>query len=136
MNELEDIKLKILLQEMKLESPNANFSSRVMDKIMEKDLVLEKIKSERILGKGFWIILILFVALLVVMFVMQNSASTTEGILNQFFSGLDEKTSGYTSFFEKLGTIPLSVAGILIASSVLLFIDRFISSNMKVFSHI
>ena len=136
MNELEDIKLKILLQEMKLESPNANFSSRVMDKIMEEDLVLEKIKSERILGKGFWIILILFVALLVVMFVMQNSASTTEGILNQFFSGLDEKTSGYTSFFEKLRTNPLSVAGILIASSVLLFIDRLISSNMKVFSHI
>ncbi len=136
MNELEDIKLKILLQELKLESPDADFSSRVMDKIMKEDLVLEKIKSERILGKGFWIILILFVALLAVILIMQNSASTSEGAINQFFNGLDEKTSGYTSFFEKLGTVPVSVAGILIASSVLLFIDRFISSNMKVFSHI
>ena len=136
MNELEDIKLKILLQEMKLESPGADFSSRVMDKILEEDLVLEKIKSERILGKGFWIILILFVALLAAMFLLQNTTSETGGQLNQFFSTVNNATSGYQSFFEKLGTVPLSVAGILIATSVLLFIDRFISFNMKVFSHI
>ena len=133
MNELEDIKLKILLQEMKLESPRADFASRVMDKIVEEDIVFEKIKSERILGKGFWIILILFVALLAAMLVMQNTALTSEGQINQFFKGIDS-ASGYQSFFEKLGSVPLSVAGILIASSVLLFIDRFISSNVKVFS--
>ena len=133
MNELEDIKLKILLQEMKLESPGKDFTSNVMDKIVEEDIVFEKIKSERILGKGFWIILILFVALLAAMLVMQNTALTSEGQINQFFKGIDS-ASGYQSFFEKLGSVPLSVAGILIASSVLLFIDRFISSNVKVFS--
>ena len=134
MNELEDIKLKILLREMKLESPRADFASRVMDKILEEDVVLEKIKSERILGKGFWIILILFVALLVAMLILQNTALSSEGQINQLFKGIDSTASGYQSFFEKLGSIPLSVAGILVASSILLFIDRFISSNVKVFS--
>ncbi len=133
MNELEDIKLKILLQEMKLESPGSKFTSKVMDKILAEDLALEKIKSERILGKGFWIILILFVALLAAMLIMQNTALTSETQLDQFFKSLSGASSGYQSVFAKLGTVPLSVAGILIASTVLLFIDRFISSNTKVF---
>lgn len=134
MNELEDIKLKILLQEMKLESPGSDFKTHVMDKILAEDIALEKIKSERILGKGFWIILILFVMLLTIILVVQNTALTSETQLDQFFKSLDNASSGYQSFFDKLGTVPLSVAGILIASSVLLFIDRFISSNVKVFS--
>ena len=134
MNELEDIKLKILLQEMKLESPGKDFTSNVMEKILDEDLALERIKSERILGKGFWIILILFVALLVAILVMQNSTVASGGELNNFFNGLESATSGYNSFFSKIGNLPLSIAGILIASSILLFIDRFISSNAKVFS--
>jgi len=134
MNELEDIKLKILLQEMKLESPGKNFTSNVMDKILDEDLALERIKSERILGKGFWIILILFVALLAAILMMQNSTVASGGELNNFFNGLESATSGYNSFFSKIGNLPLSIAGILIASSILLFIDRFISSNAKVFS--
>ncbi|MEZ5106142.1 MAG: hypothetical protein R2757_16705 [Draconibacterium sp.] len=135
MNELEDIKLKMLLQEMKLESPKADFSSRVMHKIFAEDIVLEKIKSERILGKGFWIITTLFVVLIASMFIFQNTGinSTSGGEINQFLNGIDN-TQGYQSFFQKIGTVPLSIAGIFIAVSVLLFIDRFITSNMKVFS--
>lgn len=133
MNELEDIKLKILLREMRLESPGKDFTSNVMDKILAEDIALEKIKSERILGKGFWIILILFVALLAAILVMQSSTVDSGGELNNLFKGL-ESTSGYNSFFSKIGNIPLSIAGILIASSILLFIDRFISSNSKIFS--
>ncbi len=121
-------------RDMKLESPGKGFSSRVMDKILAEDLALEKIKSERILGKGFWIILILFVALLAVILIVQNSASTSSGELNNLFNGLDKATSGYESIFAKMGNLPLSIAGILIASSILLFIERFINSNMKVFS--
>lgn len=135
MNELEDIKLKMLLQEMKLESPKADFSLRVMHKIFAEDIVLEKIKSERILGKGFWIITTLFVVLIASMFIFQNTGinSTSGGEINQFLNGIDN-TQGYQSFFQKIGTVPLSIAGIFIAVSVLLFIDRFITSNMKVFS--
>ena len=134
MNELEDIKLKILLQEMKLESPGEDFTANVMDNILQEDLTLESIKSERILGKGFWIILILFVALLAAILMMQNSTGTSGGELNNLFKGLDNATSGYESFFAKMGNLPLSIAGILIASSILLFIDRFISRNVEVFS--
>jgi hypothetical protein len=105
-----------------------------MDKILDEDLALERIKSERILGKGFWIILILFVALLAAILVMQNSAIDSGGELNNFFKGFENATSGYNSFFSKIGNVPLSIAGILIASSILLFIDRLISSNAKVVS--
>lgn len=135
MNELEDIKLKALLQEMKLDSPTSNFSVRVMNRILEEDSVLEKIKSERILGKGFWIITILFIILLLIVFVSSNlgtgAESQTPEILQKLQNGLD---TGYQSFFQKLGTTPISIAGILIASSVLLFVDKFINSNTKIFA--
>jgi len=135
MNELEDLKLKMLLQGMKLESPKADFSSQVMNKIFAEDIIFEKIKSQRILGKGFWIIITLFVVLIATIFFFQNTgiSSTSGGEINQFLNGIDN-SQGYQSFFQKLGTVPLSIAGILIAISVLLFIDRLITSNMKVFS--
>ncbi len=135
MNELEDIKLKALLQQMKLDSPEPNFSVRVMNKIFEEDSVLERIKSEKVLGKGFWIILILFVALLAAIFVMYNTGvqpeSQIQGLLPEVKGGV---TESYNSLFNKLGTVPLSIAGIFIASSVLIFIDKFISSNSKIFA--
>jgi ABC-type Fe3+ transport system permease subunit len=135
MNKLEDIKLKALLREMKLEKPKANFSVRVMNKIFDENPAFEKIKSERILGKGFWIISILFVALLAVIFVVSNAGLQTESQINNLLPEINNGLStGYQSFFEKLGMVPLSIAGILIASSVLLFIDRFLSSNSRVFS--
>jgi ABC-type Fe3+ transport system permease subunit len=134
MNELEDIKLKALLQEMELEKPASNFSYRVMNRILEEDCVLEKIKAERILGKGFWIIAILFIALLLIVFLVSNLGLVAETEVPAFLSKLQGNVnSDYQSFFQKLGTAPLSIAGILIASSILLFIDRFITANMKVF---
>jgi len=135
MNELEDIKLKALLQKMELDKPKPNFSVRVMNKIFEENPALEKIKSERVLGKGFWIISILFVALLAVIFVLSNSGIQAESQINNLLPELNSGLStGYQSFFEKIGMVPLSIAGILFATSILLFIDRFISSNSRVFS--
>jgi len=135
MNELEDIKLKALLQEMKLEKPQANFSLRVMNEIFAENVALEKIKSERILGKGFWIITILFVGLLATIFITSLSGIETGGQLNNL---LPEMSKGvgteYQSILDKIGGIPLSIAGILIASSLLLFIEQFVTSNAKVFS--
>jgi len=136
MNELEDIKLSALLHEMKLESPKANFSVRVMNQIFEEDNVMEKIKSSRILGNGFWIILVLFIALFVVIIAVSNTGLLPESDLGNVLPGLNtSKVSlGYQSFFEKLGSAPLSIAGILLASSILLFIERFINANSKVFA--
>jgi len=135
MNELEDIKLKAMLQELELESPKENFSFRVMNKIFQEENALEKIKSERILGKGFWTITILFILLLASIFVISNFGIAPESQLSNLFPKLNDGLSnGYSSFFTKLGTAPLSVAGIFFAASILLFIERFINSNAKVFS--
>ena len=135
MNELEDIKLKALLNEMKLEAPGADFSVRVMNKIFEENLVLEKIKSEKVLGKGFWIISILFIILLVAIFMMSNSGIQAESQISNLLPEVNnDVATGYQTFFDKIGAVPLSVVGILIASSTLLFIERLITFNSKIFS--
>ena len=135
MNELEDIKLKILLQEMKLDSPKPDFTLQVMNLVIQEDQVLEQIKAQRILGKGFWIILVLFIVLMAAIFFMYQSGAQVAGdsgsLLPKIDSGISE---GVQSIFGKLGMVPLSIAGILIASSILLFIDRFITSNTKLFA--
>ncbi len=135
MNELEDIKLRALLNEMKLESPTSNFSVGVMNKIFEEDNLLEKVKSERVLGKGFWLILILFVILFAIIYYVSTSGMAVE---SQFANILPELHSnrvstGYQSIFERMGTVPISIVGILLASSTLLFIDRIIIANSKIF---
>ena len=141
MNELEDIKLRMLLQDIELESPDKNFSTRVMNKILEENEAIEKIKAERILGKGFWIILSLFVVLLIIIGFVSSSGNETGGIIDKFlesgkFLGNAGNTANdYNSVLEKLGSLPAVIAVILIASSVLLFIERFINSNLEVFSN-
>ncbi|QIA07544.1 hypothetical protein [Draconibacterium halophilum] len=135
MNELEDIKLKALLQKIELEKPGSDFTVNVMNKIFEEDSVLERIKSEKILGKGFWIISILFMVLLAAIFLVNTPGMQADSQIGQLLpeagQGLSE---GYESFFSKMGTLPLSIAGITIAISVLIFIDKIISANSKVFA--
>jgi len=132
MSELEDIKLKALLQSMKLEKPDPNFSAMVMNSIFKESNALEQIKAQRILGKGFWIIMAMFALLAVVFFAMSNAGIQSDGKIEQLVPGVE---NGIQSFLSSFGSVPLSVAGILIATSVLLFIDRFISSNTKLFTH-
>lgn len=135
MNELEDIKLKAFLQNMELEKPGSGFTVQVMNKIFAEDSALEQIKSERILGKGFWIISILFVVLLAAIFVVSNTGMQADSQIGQLLPEAGQGlTEGYESFFSKLGTLPLSIAGITIGVSVLIFIDKIISSNSKIFA--
>ncbi len=135
MNELEDIKLKALLNEMKLESPTSNFSVGVMNKIFEEDNLLEKVKSERVLGKGFWLILVLFVILFAIIYYVSTSGIAVESQFTNILPELNSSrvSTGYQSIFERMGTVPISIVGILLASSTLLFIDRIIIANSKVF---
>ena len=69
-----DKKLKELLREVKLESPGNDFTMKVMNRVWEEKSIqsrVEVVKNERILGKGFWIILVLFVGLLLPWFLLQ-----------------------------------------------------------------
>ena len=68
MKSFEDNKLKSLIKDVRLDSPGPNFTNRVMNQIFKENPVLEKIKGEKIFGKGFWIIIGLFAALMAVMY--------------------------------------------------------------------
>ncbi|WP_319501600.1 hypothetical protein [uncultured Draconibacterium sp.] len=135
MSELEDIKLRAFLQNMELDKPGSGFTVQVMNKIFEEDNALEQIKAQKILGKGFWIISILFVVLLAAIFVISNTGMQADSQIGQLLPEAGQGlTEGYDSFFSKMGTLPLSIAGISIAVSVLIFIDKIISSNSKIFA--
>ena len=131
----EDQKLKEIFKGLELESPSANFSARVMDRIFEEKAAIEQVKKEPVLGKGFWIIMGLFAGLFAAVFLVSGNAGATEGVFG-FLKQVNttEVSAGYQSFFEKLGTVPLSIAGILLASSFLLFLERFLNSRSHYFS--
>jgi hypothetical protein len=126
----EDKELKRFLKSVKLESPGANFSSQVMNRIYAEVPLLEQVKKEPILGKGFWIILALFGLLIVTMLLLSGSSIA----LNEAPSMLpqvntDAVMTGYRSFFEKLGNLPAGIAGIFLATSLLVFLERFLESK-------
>lgn len=133
----EDKKLKSLLKTIPLESPGANFSVNVMNRIFSEESLLEKVKRERVLGKGFWVILILFVALFSAMFIFSSGGGGTGGGLSEYIPAINTNTvtQEYQNFFERIGSVPLSIAGILLASSILVFIERFLSSKIKTFQN-
>jgi ABC-type Fe3+ transport system permease subunit len=133
--EIEDKKLKAFLKSGQLESPGADFSTRVMNRVFEEKAALEQVKSEPLLGKGFWVILALFAGLMAVVFVLQGSGASGGETLN-FLKEVDTSAvaTGYQKFFEKLGALPLSVAGILLGTSVLLFLEKFLSNRSYVLS--
>jgi len=132
--EIEDKKLKELLRYAKLESPGRNFSARVMDRVFEEKAALEQVKSDPVLGRGFWIILALFAGLIAAVAILSGSGASAEGSLNLLQNVNTEAVkTGYQSVFEKLGAVPLSIAGILLASSLLLFFEKFVSKKSSVF---
>jgi len=123
-----DNELKSLIREIKLESPGNDFTAKVMSRVLDEKVAIEQVKDERILGKGFWIILLLFVLLITAMFVFSGNGIQEEGQLSKMLSNVSDGnlSNGYQSVFSKLGTLPLSIGGILLASTVLLVIDRFL----------
>lgn len=123
-----DNELKSLIKGIKLDSPGNDFTSKVMSRVYEEKVAMEKVTNEKILGKGFWIILLLFVILIAAMFVFSSTNAQTEGELSKLLSGANDGalSQGYQSFFNNLGSLPLSIGGILMASTILLLVDRFL----------
>lgn len=123
-----DNELRNLIKEIKLDSPGKDFTLNVMNRVLEEKAATVQVKDEKILGKGFWIILSLFVILIIAMFLFPGSGVQENGQISKMLSNVGDGslTSGYQSVFSKLGSLPLSIGGILLASSVLLFIDRFL----------
>jgi hypothetical protein len=131
-----DNELKSLIKGIKLDSPGNDFTSKVMSRVLEEKVVMEQVKDEKILGKGFWIIVALFVLLIVSMFVFSGSGIQEDGQLSKIMNSVGDGSlsSGYQSVFSNLGALPLSIGGILLASSILVFIDRFLPQITANFS--
>jgi hypothetical protein len=123
-----DKELQKLIKGIRLESPGRDFTTLVMNRVFEEKSAIEKIKRDTIFGKGFWILLSLFVVLMAAMVVFSISGTElNSGLLEVFGSSQKGQISeGYNSFFSNLGTLPLSIGGILFATSLLLFMDKFL----------
>lgn len=132
----EDKKLEALIKSMKPDSPGNDFAGRVMNRIFEMESLLEKVKNERIFGKGFWIITSLFVVIIVAIIATSLTGVSTgsESEIAKLLPDVntDPIANGYQNAFEKVSGLPLSIAGILLASSLLILIDRVLNSKSKV----
>lgn len=134
MSELEDIKLKALLNELQLDSPDPSFTLQVMDRIHKEKELREVVKKDKLFGKGFWLILVLFVILMTSYFVLSTisvaGSEPADGVMQDLGNTVSGGIQGFLSGFA---AIPLSVAGIMLAGSLLLFIDRLVTSNTGIF---
>lgn len=131
----EDKKLKTLIQSIDIDTPGKGFSTKVMNQIFELDSYIEKLKSERVLGKSFWVITSVFVVLMLALIAVSVMGTTgSEGNLLGLFKGLGTSgvSEGYENAYEKVTSLPLSIAGILLASSLLVFLERFLSTKNKI----
>lgn len=125
----DDMELRQLIKGIKLDKPAPDFSTRVMNRVFQERSLIEQVKAEPVLSKGFWIIVALFILLMAIMIGVAGSlpASEANSLLPEINSG--EVMLGYRSFFERLGSLPASIAGITCAMSLLVFLDRFLSSK-------
>jgi hypothetical protein len=130
-----DRELKMFLKNVKLESPGKDFSSQVMNRIYQEETVVEQVKAEPLLGRGFWIIIALF-GILMAMMVFLSAGSTPAGSTSAILPDIGSANFmvGYRSLFEKLDVLPASIAGIFIAASLLVFLEKFLESKKLIFS--
>lgn len=125
----EDKELKQLLKSIKLEKPAPDFTSVVMNRVFQEHTLVEQVKAEPLLGKGFWIILALFVLLMAAMVILSGSNIAPESAVALPEINTEKYMSGYRSIFENFGNLPASIAGITLAFSLLVFLERFLSSR-------
>lgn len=130
-----DKELRQLLKSIKLESPGADFSARVMNRVFAEQPALEQVKQLPVLGRGFWIIIALF-ALLIVLVVLVSGGSSTVGQTSTLLPEVntDAVLTGYRSFFDKLSNLPVGIAGIFIGASLLVFLEKFLKTKWHVVS--
>jgi len=127
MNKFEkDIKLKQFLKFYTPESPGPDFSGRVMKSIFEEQSSLEQVRKYPVLRRSFWVFLLLFTTLIV--FAVISRSNTDQSVITNFLT--DEILTGYRSFITQIGTLPLSMASILTATSLLVFLGNLLDKRL------
>ncbi len=123
-----DKELEQLIIGLDLESPSADFTSKVMNKVYEETIDV-RTTNEKIMGLQFWVFVGIFIALAVLLVILSNSGidAGSGGLIDS----IKEKSTGtgFQSAFEKMNALPTSIAGILLATSTLLFLDRFLTQK-------
>jgi hypothetical protein len=133
MKEFENDKmLKDLLKEIKLEKPGDKFTTNVMNKVFDIAAAARLQTAKlHILGWKFWILVSLFVALAVVLVILTQVGVQPDASANSLLPSLDSGKVGseYHTILDSFNKVPVSIVAILLASSTLIFIERFLSKK-------
>ena len=128
-----DEQFRRTIKKIKLEAPAPDFSSRVMDAVIAEAQKKEMFKADPLLGRRFWIIIFLFVALTAFFIFVSGTLETaadSPGIFSRINGpDLSDVKNSWSLFIDKLSGIPLTVAGILLAASMLLLADKYFGSG-------
>jgi len=127
----EDKILRSTFKTVELDKPGHNFTSNVMNKVHDIAATKLETKSLKIFGAKFWIIIFLFVALAAVLVILSLTGMQPESAINELLPSIDngQVNEGYRSVLNEINRVPVSVAAILIASSTLIFFERFLSKR-------
>ena len=125
----DDRELRELIKSIHLDKPAPDFARHVMNSVFQERNLIEQVKAEPVLKIGFWIILALFGVLFAAMMLLSGSSPAAETYNLLPDVGSQEFMNGYRSFFERLGSLPASLAGISMGFSLLIFLERYLSSK-------
>jgi hypothetical protein len=122
----DDTKLKGLIKDIRLEKPSANFTTNVMNRVFElKTATVQSIRVH-ILDWKFWVLVGLFVVFAGVMvYLSQSGVSAGNSIIPDDAAG--KVGEQYRSALHLFDQVPLSIAAILTASSLLIFLERYLT---------
>ncbi|MBN1820323.1 MAG: hypothetical protein JXR31_04170 [Prolixibacteraceae bacterium] len=124
-----DMELKKLVKETRLEKPGNDFTLKVMNRIFDEETAKILNKGIKVLGKNFWVFVLLFVALGITMIILSATGVISGDSSTLLPEASKTITREYQTIFEKIGKVPLSIGAILTASSILLLIERFMSKK-------
>lgn len=127
-SEENDIRLKQLMKEIRLESPGPEFASKVMGAILAEPEKKPAFVTEPFLGKKFWILLSSFVAPLILLLVF-STPETGPGVFQQFFSKVPTPDWGpvrelFSTALGQQGSLAWTVMLILLGGSGLILADK------------
>ena len=136
-SEENDIRLKQLLKEIRLESPGPEFASKVMGAILAEPEKKPAFVTEPFLGKKFWILLSAFVVPLILLLVF-SAPETGTGMMQQFFSrvpspDLRPVRELFSSALGQQGSLTWTIMLILLGGSGLILADKLFEKR-KTFS--
>jgi hypothetical protein len=132
-----DRELRKLMKGISLDKPSYDFSSKVMEAVYAEAARRAAYKSEPFLGTKFWIFVALFTLLAVALILISGSdysanSTITEGLIEKFpGTDLSQVKGGFSRFWDMVSGFPITIGAILVASSLLILIDKIFSSTVS-----